>query len=144
MTSILQYPLISGPYFTINKCAASDVVRSSVVYNWILFGKIAESGYAVPKYEAVFTTPSGKNRYLTDVVTAPIPASSMTAELAVAGVITFTVPLSATVVSSDPAVATATITNGTTTITGVAAGTATVTISDERGTTVSTVVVTIA
>jgi hypothetical protein len=68
----------------------------------------------------------------------------MTAELAVNGIITFTVPNSVNVVSSDTAVATATILNGTTTITGAAAGTATVTISDDQGTTISTIVITVA
>jgi hypothetical protein len=144
MTSILQYPFITGSSFTINNCARSNVITSSPVYNWILFGKLAESGYAVPAYRAVVTTASGKNRYLSDVVTAAIPASSMTAELAVNGIITFTVPNSANVVSSDTAVATATILNGTTTITGAAAGTATVTISDDQGTTISTIVITVA
>jgi hypothetical protein len=144
MTSILQYPFITGSSFTVNNCACSNVITTSPVYNWILFGKVAESGYAVPAYRPVVTSASSKNRYLTDVVTAAIPASSMTAELAVNGIITFTVPQSVNVVSSDTAVATATILNGTTTITGVAAGTATVTISDDQGAVVSTIVITVA
>jgi hypothetical protein len=144
MTSVLQYPFITGSSFTINNCNCSNIVTSSPVYNWILFGKIPESGYAVPTYRSIITTASGKNRYLSDVVTAPIQPSSMTVELAVNGIITFTIPQSANVVSSDTAVATATILNGTTTITGAAAGTTTVTISDEKGATISTLVITVA
>jgi hypothetical protein len=143
-TSILQYPLITSETFTVNNCASSNIVSSNPVYNWILFGKIGESGYAVPSYNPVITTASSKNRLLNEVITAAIPATSMTVELAVNGILTFTVPQSVDVVSSDGAVATATILNETTTITGVAAGTSAVTISDRTGKTISTIVVTVA
>jgi hypothetical protein len=144
MTSILQYPFVNGTSFIVNNCLSCDNVKNSPVYNWILFGKIAESAYATPTYNPVITVPSGKNRYLTEVMTTAIPASSATVELAVNGILTITIPQSAKVISSDTAIATATILGTTTTITGVAAGTATITISDDRNTTISTIVVTVA
>jgi hypothetical protein len=142
MTSVLQYPFITGSVFTAN-CLSSGVT-STPVYNWILFGKLPENGFAVPGYAPVVTSATGKNRYLSDVVTAAIPPSTMTVDLAVGGTMIVSISGSVNATSSDSAVATATIATNTVTITGVAAGTTTVVISDRFNNTVSTITVTVA
>lgn len=144
MVSILQYPFINASTFTVTSCLHSDAIKCNPLYNWLLFGKIAETGYNDPAYETVTTVPSGKNRYLSSVVTSAIPSSTGTVSLAVGGELILTIPLSTTATSSDTAIAAATITNNTTTITAVAAGTATIKITDTVGNTISTVDVVVA
>jgi hypothetical protein len=144
MVSILQYPFINASNFTVTSCLSTDVIKCNPVYNWLLYGKIAETGYSTPEYQTVTTLPSGKNRYLSSVVTTAIPASSGTVSLAVGGELILTIPQSVKVETSDVAIASAEITNEATTITAVAAGTATVTISDSVGNTISTIDVVVA
>lgn len=69
---------------------------------------------------------------------------SVTIELAVGAVSTFTIQNANSVTSSNPAFATATITSGIVTITGVAAGVSTISVVDGGGNLVASIVVTVA
>lgn len=143
-TSVLQYPYFVGPYFTVNNCFCSGVVRSNPVYNWLFFGRLPENPVVSPLYRTTVVEPSARNRALETVTVKAIEPFTAKLDLAVGGTSTFTIPLASNVVSTDVAVATATFTTGVVTITGVAAGTTTVTVTDSTGNTIMTATVTVA
>lgn len=143
MFTCLQYPTVSSESVVIYAIDRSGSLQKNPVYNWMLFGKIGENPVVSPAYYTQVTTPSGKNRVLTEVTTLPIQPSTQAVTLAVNATSTYTTPGLTSATSSNTSVATVSVANSTATITGVAAGTSTVTLEDSIGKTISNITVTV-
>jgi hypothetical protein len=144
MFYVLQYPNFTAYDYAARFANRDGAVTSNPVFNWLIFGKLPESQTVDPAYYDEYFRANGQNRYISEFTVKAIPTNTLTADLAVGGVMTITNPTSITAITTDPAVATATIASGVTTITGVAAGTATVTIKDRSNDNMYVITVTVA
>lgn len=144
MFYVLQYPNFTAYDYAARFANRDGAVTSNPVFNWLIFGKLPESQTVDPAYYDEYFRANGQNRYISEFTVKAIPTNTLTADLAVGGVMTITNPTSITAITTDPAVVTATIASGVTTITGVAAGTATVTIKDRSNDNMYVITVTVA
>lgn len=145
MFYVLQYPNFTALNYAEDMCNRDNTITTNPVFNWLQYGKLPESVALYPSYSIQYATTSGNNRYLSDVTVFPIPAVTMTTNIAVGDTLVITNPLAKTAQSSSDATATATVAQGgVITITGVAAGTATVTVYDNANDLMYTITATVA
>lgn len=144
MFYVLQYPSFTAFDLVMSTCDRDGTIKSSQLYNWMMFGKLPESINVTPTYAQQFLTADGANRYIQNVEVNPIPAAVSTVSLAASATLTLTAKQMDSATSSNTAYATATVSGETLTITGVAAGTATITVYNKDKDVMFTFTVTVA
>lgn len=141
LPSCLQYKNVTTESYSKGFCKD---VTGTLAFNWMLNGQLGQAVQVVPTYFQQVVKASSKNRYLTSVTVAAIPALTGTINLAAAATAALTIPGAYSVSSSNTAYATATVANQVVTITGVAAGTATITVLDRNKKTAAVLTITVA
>lgn len=117
---------------------------NSPLYNWLVWGRIAENPIITPSMRTQVVTPSGKNRYLDSVTVMKNAVMNSAITIAVGAEATYTIAEAATFTNTDDNVATATLTDGLLTVLGVVAGSTTITLKDSNNDTVAVISVTVA
>lgn len=130
MAYVLQFPTFTQYDLLVSMADRDNIISTSRVFTWLLYGKIGESTTVQPRYTQVSVEPSAKNRYLTDVIVDPIPTITYGVTLAASATMTISNSAIGTVSTSNSSVATTSYSDGVVTITGVAAGTAVITVKD--------------
>lgn len=138
MISILKYPFIT-PYNY-----ALSFVEDSILAQWLLNGRIAETVVVEPNNRTQVIIPSAQNRYLQSVTVSNQFPRVYIVNTTVGASVATNVPGANTVTSDVVATATATVASEVVTVTGVAEGTTVVRVYNANDILVGLIVVTVA
>lgn len=138
---ILRIPYITPLSYMSNFCTA---MPNNSLYNWLIWGRIAENPVVTPTMREQVIMPSAKNRYLNSVTIVKNAVVNSTITIEVGAEATYTFAEAKTLTNTSDNIATATLADGVLTILGVVAGSTTITLKDSNNDTVATIEVTVA
>lgn len=138
---ILKIPYTTPSILVDSFCST---IKNTPIYNWLMWGRIAENPVITPSMQTQEVMPSAKNRYLNSVKVLKNAVIESTVTLEVGAEASYTFAAAKSLTLTDETVATVTLEDGVVNILGVVAGSTVITVKDSNNDTIATINVTIA